>query len=95
MSLPLHRQLNVKSYGESKSSEWPLSGLFTILTLETLTDVYSSHVDVANLIGQTFASVSSSNLYSPAFQATKNRLERTPINFRCQNLLPYSCDFDM
>ncbi|GFX25515.1 putative RNA-directed DNA polymerase from transposon X-element [Trichonephila clavipes] len=53
------------------------------------------HPDVANLIGKTFASVSSSDSYSPAFQATKNRLERTPINFRCRQPLPYNCDFDM
>ncbi|GFV17018.1 probable RNA-directed DNA polymerase from transposon X-element [Trichonephila clavipes] len=32
---------------------------------------------------------------NPAFQATKNRLERTPINFRCRQPLPYNCDFDM
>ncbi|GFW71709.1 RNase H domain-containing protein [Trichonephila clavipes] len=51
--------------------------------------------DVANLIGKTFASVSSSDSYSPAFQVTKNRLERTPINFRCRQPLPYNCDFDM
>ncbi|GFV77800.1 RNA-directed DNA polymerase from mobile element jockey [Trichonephila clavipes] len=51
--------------------------------------------NVANLIGKTFASVSSSDSYSPAFQATKNRLERTPINFRCRQPLPYNCDFDM
>ncbi|GFU16655.1 putative RNA-directed DNA polymerase from transposon X-element [Trichonephila clavipes] len=31
----------------------------------------------------------------PAFQATKNRLERTPINFWCRQPLPYNCDFDM
>ncbi|GFU43398.1 uncharacterized protein TNCV_4686651, partial [Trichonephila clavipes] len=46
-------------------------------------------------IGKTFASVSSSDSYSPAFQATKNRLERTPINFRCRQPFPYNCDFDM
>ncbi|GFX55926.1 probable RNA-directed DNA polymerase from transposon X-element [Trichonephila clavipes] len=51
--------------------------------------------NVANLIGKTFASVSSSDSYSPAFQATDNRLERTPINFRCRQPLPYNCDFDM
>ncbi|GFU39054.1 RNA-directed DNA polymerase from mobile element jockey [Trichonephila clavipes] len=28
-------------------------------------------------------------------EATKNRLERTPINFRCRQPLPYNCDFDM
>ncbi|GFX63677.1 RNase H domain-containing protein [Trichonephila clavipes] len=51
--------------------------------------------DVANLISKTFASVSSSDSYSPKFQATKNHLERTPINFRWRQPLPYNCDFDM
>ncbi|GFV44604.1 putative RNA-directed DNA polymerase from transposon X-element [Trichonephila clavipes] len=68
---------------------------FNIPILETSTALYSSSLDVANLIGKTFASVSSSDSYSPAFQATKNRLERTPINFRCRQPLPYNCDFDM
>ncbi|GFW95644.1 probable RNA-directed DNA polymerase from transposon X-element [Trichonephila clavipes] len=68
---------------------------FSIPMLETSTALYSSFFDVANLIGKTFASVSSSDSYSPAFQATKNRLERTPINFRCRQPLPYNCDFDI
>ncbi|GFW59805.1 RNase H domain-containing protein [Trichonephila clavipes] len=68
---------------------------FTIPILETLTAIYKSPVDVANLIGQTFSSVSSSDSYSPAFQAIKNRLERTPISFRCRQPLPYNCDFDL
>ncbi|GFV94243.1 probable RNA-directed DNA polymerase from transposon X-element [Trichonephila clavipes] len=68
---------------------------FNIPILETSTALYSSPLDVANLIGKTFASVSSSDSYSPAFQATKNRLERTPINFRCRQPLQYNCDFDM
>ncbi|GFS90849.1 probable RNA-directed DNA polymerase from transposon X-element [Trichonephila clavipes] len=68
---------------------------FNIPILETSTALYSSPLDVANLIGKTFVSVSSSDSYSPAFQATKNRLERTPINFRCRQPLPYNCDFDM
>ncbi|GFX25534.1 putative RNA-directed DNA polymerase from transposon X-element [Trichonephila clavipes] len=68
---------------------------FSIPILDTSTDLYSSPVDVANVIGRTFPSVSSSDSYSPAFQATKNRLERTPINFRCRQPLPYNCDFDM
>ncbi|GFV53280.1 uncharacterized protein TNCV_1645121 [Trichonephila clavipes] len=55
---------------------------FNIPILETSTALFSSPLDVANLIGETFASVSSSDSYSPAFQATKNCLERTPIN--CQ-----------
>ncbi|GFW03219.1 RNase H domain-containing protein [Trichonephila clavipes] len=68
---------------------------FTIPILQISTALYSSPFDVANLIGQIFASVSSSDSYSPAFQATKNRLQRTPINFRCRQPLPYNCDFDM
>ncbi|GFX13664.1 probable RNA-directed DNA polymerase from transposon X-element [Trichonephila clavipes] len=68
---------------------------FNIPILETSTALFSSPLDVASLIGKTFASVSSSDSYSPAFQATKNRLERTPINFRCRQPLPYNCDFDM
>ncbi|GFU13641.1 putative RNA-directed DNA polymerase from transposon X-element [Trichonephila clavipes] len=32
---------------------------------------------------------------SPTGGATKNRVERTPINFRCRQPLPYYCDFDM
>ncbi|GFW07812.1 putative RNA-directed DNA polymerase from transposon X-element [Trichonephila clavipes] len=68
---------------------------FNIPILETSTALFSSPLDVANFIGKTFASVSSSDSYSPAFQATKNRLERTPINFRCRQPLPYNCDFDM
>ncbi|GFV81167.1 reverse transcriptase domain-containing protein [Trichonephila clavipes] len=67
---------------------------FNIPILETSTALYSSAVDVSNFIGQTFASVSSSDSYSPAFQAT-NRLEPTPTNFRCRQPLPYNCDFDM
>ncbi|GFV29842.1 putative RNA-directed DNA polymerase from transposon X-element [Trichonephila clavipes] len=68
---------------------------FTIPILETSTALYSSLFDVANGIGRTFAGVSSSDSYSPAFQASKNHLERTPINFRCRQPLPYNCDFDM
>ncbi|GFW95677.1 putative RNA-directed DNA polymerase from transposon X-element [Trichonephila clavipes] len=80
---------------KGQSSEWPFYRDFNIPILETSTALYSSPLDVANLIGKTFASVSSSDSYSPAFQATKNRLERTPINFRCRQPLPYNCDFDM
>ncbi|GFX53862.1 RNA-directed DNA polymerase from mobile element jockey [Trichonephila clavipes] len=61
--------------------------------LETSTAVYLSPTDVANFIGETFASVPSSNFYSATFLATKNRSERTPINFRCRQFLPYNCDF--
>ncbi|GFX96313.1 reverse transcriptase domain-containing protein [Trichonephila clavipes] len=95
MCLQSHRQLPVNSYGERSKQRMAFIGIFNIPILETSTALYSSPLDVANLIGKTFASVSSSDSYSPAFQATKNRLERTPINFRCRQPLPYNCDFDM
>ncbi|GFT90292.1 putative RNA-directed DNA polymerase from transposon X-element [Trichonephila clavipes] len=72
------------SYGERSKQRMAFIENFNIPILETSTALYSSPLDVANLIGKTFASVSSSDSYSPAFQATKNRLERTPINFRCR-----------
>ncbi|GFY35370.1 hypothetical protein TNCV_797191 [Trichonephila clavipes] len=53
---------------------------FTIPILETSTALYSSLFDVANGIGRTFAGVSSSDSYSPAFQASKNHLERTHLS---------------
>ncbi|GFX34537.1 RNA-directed DNA polymerase from mobile element jockey [Trichonephila clavipes] len=68
-----------------------LYGDFTFPILETSTAVYSSPTDVANLIGETFASVSSPDSYSATFLATKNRSERTPINFRGRQF-PYNCD---
>ncbi|GFT64112.1 putative RNA-directed DNA polymerase from transposon X-element [Trichonephila clavipes] len=40
---------------------------FSIPILETSTAIYSSPVHVANVIGQTFARVSSSDSYSPVF----------------------------
>ncbi|GFW16583.1 putative RNA-directed DNA polymerase from transposon X-element [Trichonephila clavipes] len=55
---------------------------FTFPILETSTAVYSSPIDVANFIGETFAGVSSYDSYSATFLATKNRSERTRINFR-------------
>ncbi|GFX80846.1 probable RNA-directed DNA polymerase from transposon X-element [Trichonephila clavipes] len=79
---------------KGQSSEWLLSGLFYSDIGNIDCNLFVTF-DVVNVIGQTFASVSSSDSYSPAFQATKNRLERTPINFRCRQPLPYNCDFDM
>ncbi|GFW69753.1 RNase H domain-containing protein [Trichonephila clavipes] len=63
--------------------------------LETSAALYSLPFNVANLIGQTFAGVSSSDSYSPAFQAIMNCLEWTPINFRFRQPLTYICDFYM
>ncbi|GFT42979.1 putative RNA-directed DNA polymerase from transposon X-element [Trichonephila clavipes] len=78
---------------KGQSSEWPLSVNY-YSDIGNIDCFYSSSFDVSNLIGQTFASVSSSDSYSPAFQANKNRLERTPMNFRCRQPFPYNCNFD-
>ncbi|GFX57743.1 RNA-directed DNA polymerase from mobile element jockey [Trichonephila clavipes] len=96
MCLQSHRQLPAKQlWGKVKAA----NGLYRELNIHsdigTSTALYSLSLDVANLIGQIFASVSSSDSYSAEFQVPKNRLERTPINFRCRQLLPYNCDFDM
>ncbi|GFT29384.1 putative RNA-directed DNA polymerase from transposon X-element [Trichonephila clavipes] len=50
-------------------------------------------MEKTNLIGETFASVSSSDSYNATFLAIENRSERTPISFRCRQFLPYNCDF--
>ncbi|GFU88377.1 putative RNA-directed DNA polymerase from transposon X-element [Trichonephila clavipes] len=95
ISLHSHRQLPANSYGERSKQRMAFIGKLTFRYWKNSTALSSSPLDVANLIGETFASVSSSDSYSPAFQATKNRLERTPINFRCRQPLLYNCDFDM
>ncbi|GFU70917.1 hypothetical protein TNCV_3633291, partial [Trichonephila clavipes] len=62
---------------KGQSSEWPLSRNLTFRYWPHLLLTKYKAVEVSNLIGKTFASVSSSDSYSPAFQATKHRLERT------------------
>ncbi|GFV23513.1 probable RNA-directed DNA polymerase from transposon X-element [Trichonephila clavipes] len=89
MCLQPHRQQPANSYGERSKQRMAFIGNLTFRYWKLLL------LYVVNLIGQTFASVSSSDSYSPVFQATKNRLERTPISFRCRQPLPYNCDCDM
>ncbi|GFV94156.1 putative RNA-directed DNA polymerase from transposon X-element [Trichonephila clavipes] len=106
MCLQSHHQLPANSYGERSQQRMSFIGNLTFrywkhlmkhlkVTNTKQLALYSSPLDVANLIGQTFASVSSSDSHSPVFQVTKNRLERTNINFRGRQPLPYNCDFDM
>ncbi|GFS93574.1 putative 115 kDa protein in type-1 retrotransposable element R1DM [Trichonephila clavipes] len=48
------------------------------------------------ILDQYVSSITSSTTSQQLWRkATKNRLERTPINFRCRQPLPYNCDFDM
>ncbi|GFT92337.1 hypothetical protein TNCV_2048821 [Trichonephila clavipes] len=46
-------------------------------------------------VGKTFASVSSSDSYSPAFQATKNRLERNTYHSGADSLYRIAMTYDM
>ncbi|GFX36911.1 putative RNA-directed DNA polymerase from transposon X-element [Trichonephila clavipes] len=97
MCLQSHRQLPVNSYGERSKQRMAFIGILTFRYWKLLyCFVFVTTLDVANLIGKTFASVSSSDSYSPAFQATKNRLERTPTyQLQVPTTFQYNCDFDM
>ena len=63
--------------------------------LKTGAAEYTSPIDIANVMGETFSGVSSSDSYSPSFQRTKSRAERTPIRFHTRQALPYNCEFQM
>ncbi|GBM12996.1 putative RNA-directed DNA polymerase from transposon X-element [Araneus ventricosus] len=68
---------------------------FSIPVLNTGHASYSSPLDVANILGQTFAQVSAVDSYSPAFVAIKNRAERMPLTFSSRQSFPYNCEFKM
>ncbi|GFX53094.1 hypothetical protein TNCV_1696421 [Trichonephila clavipes] len=95
MCLQSHRQLPVHSYGRKVKAA---NGLLSILNIPDIGNFYC-FVFVTFRCGQldwrNICQCVQPDSYSPAFQATKNRLERTPINFRCRQPLPYNCDFDM
>ncbi|GBL79153.1 hypothetical protein AVEN_92399-1 [Araneus ventricosus] len=63
---------------------------FSIPVLNTGHASYSSPLDVANILGQTFAQVSAVDSYSPAFVAIKNRAERMPLTFSSRQSFPYN-----
>ncbi|GBO04247.1 putative RNA-directed DNA polymerase from transposon BS [Araneus ventricosus] len=56
---------------------------------------YSSPLDISNVLGQSFAKVSSADSYSPTFLATKRRVEHIPLHFRTRRRLSYNCQFGM
>ncbi|GBM79038.1 putative RNA-directed DNA polymerase from transposon BS [Araneus ventricosus] len=56
---------------------------------------YSSPLDIYNILGQSFAKVSSADSYSPTFLATKRRAEHIPLHFRTHRHLSYNCQFGM
>ncbi|GFS95737.1 probable RNA-directed DNA polymerase from transposon X-element [Trichonephila clavipes] len=63
--------------------------------LQTSNSVFSSPVEIANILGETFQSVSSTASYNSRFLEIKRRAERTPMNFSTRSFFPYNCDFMM
>ncbi|GBO43777.1 putative RNA-directed DNA polymerase from transposon X-element, partial [Araneus ventricosus] len=68
---------------------------FPLPVLHTGNTQYSSPADIVNIIGQSFAKMSSADSYSPTFLATKRRAEHIPLNFRTHRHLPYNSQFKM
>ncbi|GFW57260.1 putative RNA-directed DNA polymerase from transposon X-element [Trichonephila clavipes] len=68
---------------------------FSFPILQTSNSVFSSPVVIANILGETFQSVSSTASYNSRFLEIKRQAERTPINFSTRSFFPYNCDFTM
>ncbi|GFV70826.1 probable RNA-directed DNA polymerase from transposon X-element [Trichonephila clavipes] len=68
---------------------------FSFPILQTSNSVFSSPVEIANILGETFQSVSNTASYNSRFLEIKRRAERTPINFSTRSFFPYNCDFTM
>ncbi|GFV21143.1 RNase H domain-containing protein [Trichonephila clavipes] len=68
---------------------------FSFLILQTSNSVFSSPVEIANILGETFQSVCSTASYNSRFLEIKRRAERTPINLSTRSFFPYNCDFTM
>ncbi|GFV53261.1 putative RNA-directed DNA polymerase from transposon X-element [Trichonephila clavipes] len=54
---------------------------FSFPILQTSNSIFSSPVEIANILGETFQSVSSAASYNSRFLEIKRQAERTPINF--------------
>ncbi|GFU09437.1 putative RNA-directed DNA polymerase from transposon X-element [Trichonephila clavipes] len=68
---------------------------FSFPILQTSDSVFSSPVEIANVLGETFQSVSSTASYNSRFLEIKRRTERTAMNFFTRSFFPYNCDFTM
>ncbi|GFW24223.1 RNA-directed DNA polymerase from mobile element jockey [Trichonephila clavipes] len=68
---------------------------FSFPILQTSNSVFSSPVEIVNILGETFQSVSSAASYNSRFLEIKKQAERTPINFSPRSFFPYNCDFTM
>ncbi|GFW15706.1 probable RNA-directed DNA polymerase from transposon X-element [Trichonephila clavipes] len=68
---------------------------FSFPILQTSNSVFSSSVEIANILGETFQSVSSAASYNSRFLEIKRQAERTPINFSIRSFFPHNYDFTM
>ncbi|GFU70745.1 putative RNA-directed DNA polymerase from transposon X-element [Trichonephila clavipes] len=68
---------------------------FSFPILQTSNSVFSSPEEIANILGETFQSVSSAASYNSRFLEIKRRAERTPINFSTRSFFPYNCNFTL
>ncbi|GFW51840.1 putative RNA-directed DNA polymerase from transposon X-element [Trichonephila clavipes] len=68
---------------------------FPFPILQTSNSIFSSPVEIANILGETFQSVWSAASYNSRFLEIKRQAERTPINFSTHSFFPYNCDFTM
>ncbi|GFY22198.1 putative RNA-directed DNA polymerase from transposon X-element [Trichonephila clavipes] len=88
------RQRPVNNYGKRLRLQTDISGIFLPI-LQTSNSVFSSPEEIANILGETFQSVSSAASYNSRFLEIKRRAERTPINFSTNSFFPYNCNFTM
>ncbi|GFY04192.1 RNase H domain-containing protein [Trichonephila clavipes] len=68
---------------------------FSFPILQTSNSIFSSPVEISNILSETFKSISSTVSYNSRFLEIKRRAERTPINFPTRSFFPYNCDFTM
>ncbi|GFT35330.1 putative RNA-directed DNA polymerase from transposon X-element [Trichonephila clavipes] len=68
---------------------------FSFPILQTSNSVFSSPDEIANILGETFQSISSTASYNSSFLEIKRQAERTPINFSTRSFFPYNCNFTM
>ncbi|GFV12027.1 putative RNA-directed DNA polymerase from transposon X-element [Trichonephila clavipes] len=71
------------------------NGIYREFSFPILQTSNSVPVEIANILGETFQSVSSAASYNSRFLEIKRQAERTPINFSTRSFFPYNCDFTM
>ncbi|XP_055941880.1 uncharacterized protein LOC129971927 [Argiope bruennichi] len=66
---------------------------FPVLSVGSLS--YSSPFEIANIMGQTFADISSSAFWNPVFLTKKRRAEQLKLKFETRGCFLYNCEFRM